>query len=52
MLLIFCSIKAATSARNLEQWDEAERFAWGMACQELDGHGTSLDRKARYRASH
>jgi tetratricopeptide (TPR) repeat protein len=27
MLLITCSIKAATCARNLEQWDEAERFA-------------------------
>jgi hypothetical protein len=27
MLLISCSIKAATCARNLEQWNEAERFA-------------------------
>jgi hypothetical protein len=27
MLLITCSIKAATCARNLEQWDEAERLS-------------------------
>jgi tetratricopeptide (TPR) repeat protein len=27
MLLITCSIKAATCARNLEQWDDTERFA-------------------------
>jgi tetratricopeptide (TPR) repeat protein len=27
MLLITCSIKAAVCSRNLEQWDEAERFS-------------------------